>query len=318
MSGFRVLVTAEPFGATNPLSSEGCLVSLGTENMDQDELRHTLGQGIDGWIAGRNRVTPYVLGNADRLKVISRVGVGVDAIDFDAVEERGIVVTHTPHAPSVAVAELTVGLILCLTRNIVYADQSMRMGHWMKSMGSLLSAKVVGIVGVGRIGGNVARLLSAFCCFLVGHDIEPDPAVASACNLQYVDKTTILRESDILTLHLPLNDSTRGWLGWDELGLMRETAFVVNTSRGDVVDEAALLDALQSGRIAGAGLDVYSQEPYHGPLASLGNVVMTCHMGAAAKQARFAMEVRAVEDCLLVLKGQPPLRPVPEKERGRP
>lgn len=315
MTDFRVLVTAEPFGARAPLSSEGCDITWGGESMEPDELRRVLGTGIDGWIAGCNQITPYVLENANQLRVISRVGVGVDGIDFDTCEERGIIVTHTPHAPSVAVAELTVGLILCLTRNIVYADQSMRMGYWAKGMGSLLSSKTVGIVGVGRIGSQVARILSAFCCQLLGHDIEPDPTVVGTYGLQYVDKKTILLQSDILTLHLPLNDSTRGWLGYDELVQMKETAYLVNTSRGDIIDEAALLKVLLSGQIARAALDVYSQEPYQGPLASLGNVVLTCHMGAAAKEARQAMEARAVEDCLRVLNGQHPLRLVLERER---
>lgn len=313
---YRVFVSTHPFGAGDRkpldiLEDAGCEVTLNPfgRKLRPEEERELL-EGVDGLIAGTERLDEWVLEKAERLRVIARVGVGLDGIDFDVVREKGIVVTYTPQAPALAVAELAVGLILNLARMVTRTDRQLRQGRWNRYMGRRLREQTVGIVGVGRIGRRVAHLLSGFGCRVLGHDLVPDETISDMVGLRWVGRESILRESDFLTLHVPLTDQTYHWVDEGTLAMMKPGACLINTSRGEVVDEEALVRALRVGALGGAAIDVYAEEPYQGPLCEIENIVLTCHMGAATKESRYDMEVGAALDCVRVLCGETPEHPV--------
>jgi len=252
-------------------------------------------------IAGVEPLTDRVLKNAEGLKVISRCGIGLDNVDIDAARKLGIVVTNTPDAPTQAVAELTVGLILAVLRNVPHMDRALRDGKWERPMGTLLSEKTVGIIGCGRIGSAVARLLKGFNCNLIGFD----PFLSYHPEIHLTTLEKLLTTAEIITIHVPYSNSVHYFINEDKLKLMRPTAILVNTSRGGLVDENALYRVLKEKRIAGACLDCYEQEPYSGPLRELSNVVLSAHVGSYAREARIKMEIEAVDNLLnALLKGK--------------
>lgn len=242
-------------------------------------------------IAGVEPWTESVMAAAPSLKVISRVGVGVDSIDFAAARARGIAIRSTPDAPAPAVAELTIGLILSMLRKVSLLDRRLRSGDWAKAQGPLLAGKNVGVIGYGRIGRRVAALLQAF----EAAPIPYDPVTAPG------DLATVLAQSDIVTLHLPYSAETRHILNAAMIARMKPGAYLVNASRGGLVDEEALCTALKSGRLAGAALDVFEQEPYAGPLCDFDAVVLTPHVGSAAVEVRRRMETEAAANLVEAL-----------------
>jgi D-3-phosphoglycerate dehydrogenase len=253
-----------------------------------------------GIIAGVEPITKAVLSKAKNLKVISRAGVGMDSVDLEAASSKGIIVTNTPDAPTVPVAELTLGLILSVLRGITYSDSSIRKQEWNRPMGWMLSGKTVGIIGCGRIGTYVARLCSAFNCKLLGFD----KYVKSHEYCKMVPLDRLLVESDIITLHVPYDAETHKLIGKEALALLKPTAVLINTSRGGLIDENALYFALKEGKIAGAALDCFEEEPYKGPLNHLNNVVLTAHIGSYAREARLLQERQAAENMIEYLKKQ--------------
>ena len=248
---------------------------------------------VVGMIAGVEPLTGSVLAGARGLKVISRCGIGLDSVDLDAAARRGIRVYNTPDAPVSAVAELTLALVLGLLRQIGVADRSIRQGEWKPLMGSLLGFKTLGVLGFGRIGRRVAELAHAFGARILFHDTE---AVAVPAYAEAVALDVLLQRSDVLTLHVPLAPGSRRCIGREQIALMKPGAYLVNAARGGLVDETALLEALQSGRLAGAALDTFEDEPYRGPLASLPQVLLTAHMGSYAREARSLMEREAASN----------------------
>ncbi len=242
-------------------------------------------------IAGVEPWTARVMEAAPSLKVISRVGVGVDTIDFAAARARGIEIRSTPDAPAPAVAELTLGLILAMLRKVSLLDRRLRSGEWAKAQGPLLAGKVVGVIGYGRIGRRVAELLKAFEAVPIPYDPVTAPG----------DLIAVLAQSDIVTLHLPYGVETRYILDAAMIARMKPGAYLVNASRGGLVDEAALCAALKSGRLAGAALDVFEQEPYAGPLCDFDAVVLTPHVGSAAVEVRRRMESEAAANLVEAL-----------------
>jgi len=249
-------------------------------------------KGATGIIAGTEILDAKVIEKLSDLKVISRCGSGLGNVDCNAAEKNGIKVFNTPDAPVLAVAELTVGLIIGLMRKINQMDAAIRKGKWEKLMGSLLCDKKVGIIGFGRIGRKVARLLRAF-----GSEIAyADPLVEDGLlGLKRLSREGLLRWADIITLHV----SGQGKLiGWKELGLMKKGSWIINTSRGGLIDEVMLFEYLKNGRLAGAALDVFGDEPYSGRLRQLDNVLLTPHIGSYAKEARVKMEVEAAGNLL--------------------
>ncbi|MBI4342269.1 MAG: phosphoglycerate dehydrogenase [Candidatus Omnitrophica bacterium] len=302
-----VLIATSTFGALDPqplerLRRAGMTVRTNTlgRSLRPEELI-AQAQGCAGIIAGIERYDQTVLEHLPQLRVISRVGAGVDGIDHEAARARGIVVASTPDAVSPAVAELTVGLLLDLIRAISASDAQVRRGRWEKRMGRLASELTVGLIGLGRIGRRVAALLGEFGARVIGCDVRPDPAWAKEHGVALRERDALLAESDVVTLHVPYEPLLHHAIGARELGLMKRGSFLINTSRGGLVDETALAQALASGHLAGAALDVFEQEPYEGPLCGMDQVILTPHIGSYARQARIEMERQAVEHLLVAL-----------------
>ncbi len=255
------------------------------------------------WVAGTEPITRSVIAAAPHLKIIARVGVGLDSVDLDAARERGVVVAWTPEAPAASVAELTLGLLVDLARDVSRADRAIRAGLWDRRVGFLLEGKTLGVVGCGRIGKRVAKLARAFSMRVLAHDIAPDRKWAHSLGVDYVTLDELLMLSDALTVHLPLTDETRGILGAKELARLKDGALLVNTCRGEVLDEAALDRELS--RLGGAALDVFCEEPYTGPLRRHENVVLTAHMGSCSREGRLGMELGAARAVAAFLAGEP-------------
>jgi len=240
-------------------------------------------------VRSATKVTKEVIDAGKQLKIIARAGVGLDNIDVEAAKARGIKVVNAPEAPTVAVAELVLGSMLSWVRHLPQADAGMKAGRWEKAqlMGSELRGKALGIVGTGRIGRAVGYKAKAFLMNLLAYDPIQSAEFTERTGAKYADLDTLLRESDFVTLHVPLTPQTRHMIGKRELGLMKASAVLINTSRGGVIDEVALAEALRQGKIAGACLDVYEKEPPVGsPLLKLPNVVLTPHLGASTVEAQ--------------------------------
>jgi D-3-phosphoglycerate dehydrogenase len=315
----RVLVTTVPFGdatrapldALTALGAE-CVVNPIGRRLTENELVDLAG-GFDVLIAGTEPITSRVMDAAPGLRLIARVGIGLDNVDLPAAAARGIDVTYTPDAPSPAVAELTIGLMLALLRGIPVADRRLRAGTWHRVMGRRLSEQVVGILGVGRIGRRViVHLRGGFPDVqILANDLEPDRAFGDAYGVRWTEKDAIYRSADIVTLHLPLTPATHRLITTREIAMMRPSTLLVNTARGNMIDEQDLATALRTGAIAGAAIDVFQDEPYSGELTSLDGAVLTCHMGSMSRDCRAQMEDEAVEEVVRFLRGEPLMRRVP-------
>ena len=257
-----------------------------------------------------------VLARAPRLKVVANVAVGYNNIDVAAATRRGIVVTNTPGVLTETTADFTWTLILATARRVAEANAYTRAGRFtewglMLLLGHDVFGKTLGILGLGRIGKAVARRAQGFSMRVLYHDAIRDEAAERELGVQYRDKATVLREADVVTLHVPLLPETRHYVGEAELRLMKPTAYLINASRGPVVHEAALVRALKEGGIAGAGLDVYEEEPaVHPGLLECENAVLAPHIASASRETRLLMATMAVENCLAVLEGRTPANPV--------
>jgi D-3-phosphoglycerate dehydrogenase len=249
------------------------------------------------------------LAAADRLRVIARYGVGVDRIDLEAAHERGIVVTNTPGANAASVAELAIGFMLSLARSIPLADHGTKAGCPPPIEGVSLEGKTVGLLGLGAVGSRVAKRLREFGCAVLGYDPAIDAATAEILGVHLCSQREVVARSDFLSLHLPLLPETRGMVDAAFLKHMKPGGFLINTARGELIDEAALLAALESGYLKGAALDVFSQEPPSAdhPLLALSCVIATPHIGAHTDGAINAMGWDALRSCLAVLRGEEPI-----------
>lgn len=253
----------------------------------------------------------------DQLKLVANYAVGFDNIDVKAAQSRHVVVTNTPGVLTEAVAEHTVALMAAAARRVVEADDFVRAGKYtqwepMGFLGPQIWGKTVGIIGLGRIGSWVAEICqSGYGMKVLYHDLERNPEFELRFGAQYHELPTLLKLADVVTLHVPLLPSTRHLIGAPELNLMKKTAILINTSRGPVVDERALVQALKKRQIWAAGLDVYEHEPKLAPgLTQLPNVILTPHIASATQEARAAMSQIAAENILAVLAGKPPVNPV--------
>lgn len=318
----RVLVTTVPFGDPDRRPVEMLNAAGIPFDVQAFERRVTEAELVamiapyEVLIAGTEMISARVLDAAPMLRLIARVGIGLDGVDLLATRSRGITVTYTPDAPSPAVAEFTLGLILDLSRHQTTADRNLRAGTWKRSMGRRLDGATIGVVGVGRIGSRVIRILrGAFPgARILANDLSPDDAFGRANDVMWVEKDELYATSDIVTVHVPLTTRTRHMIGARELGLMRPGSALVNAARGGVVEETALADALRSGALSGAAVDVFEREPYSGELATLPNCLVTCHMGSMTADCRARMEVEATAEALRMLRGEPVAIPVPEAE----
>ena len=276
-SGFDVIMN--PFGRT----------------LSGDEIVGLVANSA-GLIAGTETLDGSVLKKLTSLRVISRCGVGMDNLDLEAAEVLNIKVFNTPFAPTLAVAELTVGLILDLLRKTTLMDREMRAGIWKKRMGNLLCDKRVGIIGFGRIGQKTGELLRAFGCEIAYYDSVKIVGLKDL-SIKRIELDELLRKSDIVTIHVS-GKYEKPLLGVKELEMMKKGSWLVNAARGGVVDEKVLLSVLKEGRLAGAALDVFEKEPYNGPFKELDNVVLTPHIGSYAKEARVEMEMQAAKNLI--------------------
>jgi len=256
--------------------------------LTEDEAAHLLADGVVGVVAGLEPLTARVLESARSLRAIARVGIGLDSVDLGAARRLGIEVMNTPDPPARAVAELTLGHILSLLRRISLVDRRLHEGTWTPEMGSLLSGRTVGFVGFGRIGRRLARLLEPFEVTILVNDPAADDV-----SHERTDLDDLLRRSHVVTLHVPYAPDTHHLIDADRLATMRSDAILVNVARGGLVDEEALATAIDTGTIAGAALDCFAEEPYHGPLAGMERVQMTAHMGTYARETRDQMEREA-------------------------
>lgn len=258
-------------------------------------------------VRSRTTITRQMIERASQCKVIARVGVGLDNIDQDAAREKGIRVVNAVEGAMNAVAELVLGMMLSLARHTARADRAIRDGKWLKKelKGTELRGKYLGIVGLGNIGKRLGRLARALNMNIIGYDVVPiDEEFAKEVGLIKADLDTLLKSSDYVSLHVPLLDSTRHMIDAQKISTMKNTAVLINASRGGVVDEDALYEALSSGTLGGAGLDVFEEEPAVGSrLAELDNVVMTPHIGAQTKEAQSLAANVTGEKIIQILRG---------------
>lgn len=303
----KVLITTSSFDLENfyqldDLTTAGIEVVLNPfkRRLSKQEVSDLLGGDVIGMIAGLEPLTAGVLKNAPQLKVIARCGTGLDSVDVNAARDQGILVFNTPDAPTTAVAELTVAHILGLLRHVTESDRNIRAGQWNGIMGSLLKNKTVGIIGFGRIGQAVAKLVSAFEATVITFDTQ----TISHPNVKQLPLDELCTRSDIISLHVPYSPDTHHLINGDAFSRMKPTALLINVSRGGLIDEEALLTALQSDHIAGAALDCFEDEPYSGPLLRFSNVHVTAHMGSYARETRDQMEIDASTALVRGLKEQ--------------
>jgi len=317
----RVLVTTVPFGELDEqpirilreVGLEVVLNPLG-KKLRSTELAELISD-FDYLIAGTEVIDAAVIEQAKRLKLIARVGIGLDGLDLLAARAKGIPVTYTPDAPSDAVAELTIGLMISCLRQLHVANQRMHSGQWHRHFGRRFENCTVGLLGLGRIGSRVARLLEPFRPkVILGHDLRPLESLELPPGIVPASFEQVINESDLLSIHVPLTESTRQLIGSTELSRMRFGSMIVNTARGGIVDEGALLEALTSGHIATAALDVFTEEPYSGPLRTLENAVLTSHMGSMSVDSRFRMELEAATEVQRLVSGAGLRQLVPESE----
>jgi len=305
----RILVTTSAFCKDNAspldlLQEAGCeaIINPYGRRLTEDELLALLAEVEPvGVIAGVEPITARVLQQAKGLRAISRCGAGLENVDIDAAARLGITVTNTPDAPTEAVAELTLALILDLLRRVSFLDRELRKGNWMKETGTLLAGKKVGIVGLGRIGKRVAEMLSGLGAIIAGTDVQPDYEWLRKNRVPLLGLHELLKQSEIVCLHVSYTAGCRHLIGRKEMEAMPEGACLVNVSRGEVIDHDVLYSMLTSRHLSGAALDVFDREPYTGPLTKLDNVVLTPHIGSYAREARLKMETQAVENLLRAL-----------------
>lgn len=275
--------------------------------MTEDELIERI-KGASALVAGSDKVTKRVLeAGSPTLKIVAKQGVGYNTIDIEAAKELGIAVTITPGANSKSVADLTMGLILNAARNISGMDRAIRNNEWYRYTGCELNNKIIGIVGMGHIGGEVAKRAYAFGMKILAYDIYPRQDFIEKYNVTYVSLEKLFKQSDIITLHAPAIKATENMINRDSLNLMKSTAILVNAARGELINEEDLYEALKNKKIGFAALDVYKNEPLkNSKLTDLENIVFTAHAGAYTKSAIIGAGVIASEEIVRVLSGEEP------------
>ncbi|MEN6300701.1 MAG: hydroxyacid dehydrogenase [Anaerolineaceae bacterium] len=310
MKPYRILLYEEMHKVGTEMLAEKAEL-IYARSLEEDALIEQVAD-VDALIIRANgSVTARIMDAAPRLKVIGRHGIGVDAIDLQAAKQRSIVVCNTPFANVESVAEQAVGFMIAVSKQIARADKAIRQNRWgvrYEYIGQELYSKILGMVGMGRIGGRVAEICHlAFGMPVIYYDLINYPEVENKLNAKKLPLEEVLKQADYISLHVPLTPSTKGMIGEREFAMMKKGAFFINTARGPIVDETALVDALRSGHLGGAGLDVFAVEPpaKDNPLFQLENVVLTPHMSAHTEEAMIQMSLVA-EDVLAVLEGKTP------------
>jgi len=318
----RALITDDLSPACITLLREGGIEPAVHLGASPDELK-VLAADADAWlIRSGTKITADLLAAAPKLRIVARAGVGVDNVDLEAATRRGVLVVNAPDGNTVSTAEHTCALLLALVRRIPQAAASLASGKWDRKpfTGAELDGKTLGVVGLGRVGRGVAERMRAFGMRVLAFDPVLSPEAAERAGFELVALERLWAEADVLTFHTPLTDATRGLLGADTLARCRDGVYVVNAARGGIVDEAALLAALESGKVAGAALDVFSAEPPPPGLAALiahPHVVATPHIAASTAEAQEKVAVQVAEDVVRVLGGAPARHPVNGAGLGR-
>ena len=291
----KILITTSSFDLSNFIEYDA-LIKAGFDiqlnpfgkKMTEEQITGLMDDNVIAMIAGTEPLTESVLSKAKGLKIIVRCGIGMDNVDMNAANKLGIQVFNTPDAPTRSVSELTLGHILSLLRRISESDRMIRGGEWKALMGSLLYEQTVGVIGYGRIGKMVSKLLLAFGAKVLVYDIFTHDKTE---DITFVSKQELLKHSDIITLHIPYTADNHHFINEEAFSLIKTNAMIVNVSRGGLIDDIALYKAISEKKIAGAALDCFEQEPYIGPLINCDNVQLTAHMGSYAKQSRIQQEV---------------------------
>ncbi|MDB3917358.1 phosphoglycerate dehydrogenase [bacterium] len=317
----KALITTVPFGDKNRLpldllekDSIEYLINPLNKKLTEDELAEMV-TDYDVIIAGTEPITQKVMGSASNLKMISRVGIGLDSVDLLEAEKRGVIVSYTPDAPAPAVAELTIGLMLTLLRSVQVSNMEMHNGKWNRFFGRRLSEITIGIIGVGRIGSRVIRHLQGFGSpKILVNDILPRHTLDQDFNIEWVDQDEIYQQADIVTIHTPLTPQTKNMVKKEQLLCMKEDAIIINTARGGIINEQDLYEVMQSGHLSGAAIDVFDFEPYYGKLREIKRCILTAHMGSMSVDCRTRMEIEATEEAVRFLTSQSLEGVVPEEE----
>ena len=304
-------VTSYPYGISSPAPVD-LLLRAGLEvRLSPHRRKHTPAEtgallgDVDVLLAATEALPAEILAKGlPRLKHVARVGVGLDGLDVAFCQRNNIAVTYTPDAPARSVVEEVFGMLFSVSRRLIEAHEGLRQGKWLRLTGILWQGKTLGILGCGRIGRQVAEMARAFGMQVIAHDTVEDHAWAARHGVRYVSLDELLAQSLAITVHLPYTRRTENMLSAERLARMRKGAYLLNTCRGEVLDERALHDLLVSGHLGGAALDVYHQEPYTGPLATLPNVFLTCHQGSCSHDGRFAMEMQSAENAVAFMKGE--------------
>lgn len=304
---YEVLVTDKvAVAGLTPLTGDDRVHVVSIDDSSSDEFASAL-KGADALIVrSATRVTGDLLANAPLLKAVGRAGVGVDNIDIAAATSQGVAVFNAPGGNTIAAAELTIALLISVARKIPAAEASVRQGDWNRAAfkGVELRGKTLGLIGAGRIGGEVATMCRAFGMEVVAYDPYLSPTRADELKVELTGLDEVIERGDFISMHVPLTDETRGICGREALARMKPTAFVVNASRGGVVDEVALAKALHNGDIAGAALDVYEEEPLaaDSPLRDAPNLVLTPHLGASTTEAQLGVATEVAQKIRLLLE----------------
>jgi D-3-phosphoglycerate dehydrogenase len=306
----RVLVSTFPFGQLDftPIrllesaNLEFVINPIGRK-LKESELEELISD-FDILIAGTEVISAKVISHAKHLKLIARVGIGLDNVDLLTAKKNGIIVTYTPDAPAKAVSDLTIGLMISLLRQIHISNVKMHEGNWYRFFGRRVGEVTIGLIGMGRIGlGVMSRLQGFGCKKILVHDIKPNHALENAFDFEWTDLDRIYKESDVISLHVPLTKLTKGMIGKSELLKMKSDAFIINTSRGGIINESDLFQVLKSGHLGGAAIDVFEQEPYMGELKNIQNCILTSHMGSMSIDCRSRMETEATQEVLRFVQG---------------
>lgn len=317
----KVLITTVPFGDKNRnpldlLEKAGIeyLINPHNTKLTENQLADLVSD-FDVIIAGTEPISEKVMTQATKLKLISRVGIGLDSVDLNAAKKRGIRVSYTPDAPAPAVAELTLSMILTLLRSAHISNVRMHQRKWQRIFGRRLTEVTLGIIGVGRIATHLLRSIGGFDTLpVLVNDIMPNDELNREFKLKWVAKEQIYKEADIISLHLPLTRLTKNMIRREQLLSMKPDAMIINTSRGGIINEHDLHDVMSAGHLSGAAIDVFEKEPYNGKLAEIERCLLTAHMGSMSLDCRARMEMEATEEAIRFLVGKPLEGEVPQAE----
>ena len=318
---FKVLITTVPFSVKNNLPLEllesaniEYLINPLNKKLTEDELVEMI-TDFDAIIAGTEKITKKVMDAATNLKMISRVGIGLDSVDLLEAKRQGILVSYTPDAPAPAVAELTIGFMLTLLRSTQLSNMEMHNGKWHRFFGRRLSEVTIGIIGVGRIGIGLLKHLQGFGSpKILVNDVDFNSDLDKKFDIKWVDKESIYQHSDIVTIHTPLTIETKNMVKKKQLLNMKKDAIIINTARGGIINEDDLYEVMQAGHLSGAAIDVFDFEPYNGKLREIQRCILTAHMGSMSIDCRTRMEIEATEEAVRFLTNQPLEGVVPNEE----